>query len=286
MRVSGDIGCRPRRVWAAGLMDAVARAHRPRHARRRALGPQRLGRGPAHARRRRPAGAGRRRPRPRGRSTSGSSTRIAALAGPPVGLGGRPRAAAPPRSAGPGSASRSSTGEAALGWPEAVPRIAAEGWERFAARAPADVVDARSRRCAATRRRCPTPSCATPQTFLHGDWKFGNLGTARRRPGDPARLGLPRPGAGRPRAGLVPRPQPGPAARSGHTKESTIDDLRAALERHGRGHRRAGGSASSSSACSARSVQFGWEKAYGDDDELGWWVDRCPRGAAPTVTVT
>ena len=26
-------------------------------------------------------------------------------------------------------------------------------------------------------------------------------------------------------------------------------------------------------------VQFGWEKALGDDDELGWWCDRAREGA-------
>ena len=68
-------------------------------------------------------------------------------------------------------------GEAALGLPEDVPRIAYEGWERFAARAPADVVDTID-----ALRRDPTPLSDaildTPQTFLHGDWKMGNLGTA------------------------------------------------------------------------------------------------------------
>jgi hypothetical protein len=27
-------------------------------------------------------------------------------------------------------------------------------------------------------------------------------------------------------------------------------------------------------------VQFGWEKALGDADELGWWCDRAREGAA------
>ena len=26
-------------------------------------------------------------------------------------------------------------------------------------------------------------------------------------------------------------------------------------------------------------VQFGWEKAYGEDDELGWWLDAARAGA-------
>ena len=27
-------------------------------------------------------------------------------------------------------------------------------------------------------------------------------------------------------------------------------------------------------------VQFGWEKAFGDDDELDWWIDAARPGLA------
>src|SRR5205823_13701972 len=66
--------------------------------------------------------------------------------------------------------------EATRGWPDPVPVIAFDGWERFATRVPKrlfDVID--------SLRRDPTPVVAamrtTPLTFLHGDWKLGNLGT-------------------------------------------------------------------------------------------------------------
>ena len=83
--------------------------------------------------------------------------------------------------------------EQARGWPEPVPRIAAEGWQRFEERAPADVhslvgdlhhdLDPLVR---AAR--------ATPQTFLHGDWNLGNLG--ERPDGRTVPLDWSYPGAG------------------------------------------------------------------------------------------
>src|SRR5690606_37731636 len=63
------------------------------------------------------------------------------------------------------------------GWPEPVPRLAADGWVRFAERAPAAVVDAvegvRAEPGLLAAALQSTPSC-----FLHGDWKASNLGTA------------------------------------------------------------------------------------------------------------
>ncbi|MDQ1425876.1 MAG: hypothetical protein QOD72_3374, partial [Acidimicrobiaceae bacterium] len=63
----------------------------------------------------------------------------------------------------------------------------------------------------------------------------------------------------------------------GHTKDSSIADFRAALERHGVAtdswwERQLG-------LCLLGTVvQFGWEKALGDDDELEWWIDRARAG--------
>jgi len=166
-------------------------------------------------------------------------------------------------------------GERALGFPEAVPRIAAEGWEKFDARVPADVRDPLR-----DLRFDPGPlSLAlldTPQTFLHGDWKFGNVGTAA--DGRVILLDWAYPG-------------PGPVAHelgwylslnharfpAGHTKESTIDDLRVALERHGVDTE--GWWDRQVDLCLlGAAVQFGWEKAHGDDAELFWWVDRARDG--------
>jgi hypothetical protein len=166
-------------------------------------------------------------------------------------------------------------GERDLGFPEAVPRIASEGWERFAERAPADLraaVDELRRDTAPLS----TAILTTPQTFLHGDWKFGNLGVGR--DGRMILLDWAYPGQG-------------PVAHDlcwylalnrarlpvGHSKESTIDDLRVALERRGVDsdawwERQVG-------LCMLGAlVEFGWEKALGDEDELRWWCDRARDG--------
>ena len=70
--------------------------------------------------------------------------------------------------------------EAELGWPDPVPKIAFDGWQRFAQRAPKDVFETID-----SLRRDPAPLVAavreTPLTFVHGDWKLGNLGDHGRR---------------------------------------------------------------------------------------------------------
>lgn len=111
------------------------------------------------------------------------------------------------------------------------------------------------------------PMAATPTTFLHGDWKMGNLGM--HPDGRTILIDWAYPGSG-------------PAcwdlcwylalnrARLPEAKDAAIERFRAALE--------AGG-------CSTESwwqtqldlcligmmATFGWEKALGDRDELAWW---------------
>ncbi len=167
--------------------------------------------------------------------------------------------------------------ERKLRWPEPVSRLAAEGWERFSARAPADVAAGVDE-----LHHDPSPLvtalAATPLTFLHGDWKLGNLGRAR--DGRTILLDWAYPGAGPVCHELgwylalnrarVP---------TGHTKETTITAFRAALERHavdtaGWWDRQL------RLALLGTVVQFGWEKALGDADELGWWCDRAREGVA------
>jgi aminoglycoside phosphotransferase (APT) family kinase protein len=111
------------------------------------------------------------------------------------------------------------------------------------------------------------PLAATPSTFLHGDWKMGNLGT--HPDGRTILLDWAYPGSG-------------PAcwdlcwylalnqARLPESKEATIERFRGALE--------AAGLATGSwwqtqlDLCLlAIMVTFGWEKAMGDADELAWW---------------
>lgn len=164
--------------------------------------------------------------------------------------------------------------ELALGWPEPVPRIAAAGWERFAAAAPAPL--------AATveaLRRDLTPLAealrTTPSCLLHGDPKASNMGTApdgRTVLIDWAYVGE------------------GPACHElgwylalnrtklPTTKEATIEAFRVGLERHGVDTE---GWWDRQLALSLLGtvVQFGWEKALGDEDELAWWCAAAADGA-------
>jgi hypothetical protein len=111
------------------------------------------------------------------------------------------------------------------------------------------------------------PLAETPSTFLHGDWKMGNLG---RHPGwRTILLDWAYPGSG-------------PAcwdlcwylalnrARLPESKDATIARFRADLEHHG--IETAGWFQRQLDLClAAIMVTFGWEKALGDEDELRWW---------------
>lgn len=163
------------------------------------------------------------------------------------------------------------------GFPEAVPRIALEGWERFATRVPRDVGVAID-----DLRRDVTPLSGqlrqTPSCFLHGDWKASNLGTAadgRTLLIDWVYLGE------------------GPACHeigwylalnrarlpTGHSRERVIDDFRAALESHGVSTLDWWDRQLDLSLLGTL-VQFGWEKALGEEPELAWWCDRARAGLA------
>lgn len=279
IRVSGDIDCRSRRVWAAGLMDAAPDAID--HA---TLGAARWGRnGWGVALLMRDVSA----------DLVPSSDDPVTEAQHLAFLDGMAALAAslwewedtfdllPHRLRWAWFGEAQLAGERDLGFPEAVPRIATEGWERFAEKAPADLLDP-----IAALRRDTTPLSdairTTPQTFLHGDWKYGNLGHGA--DGRVVLLDWAYPGQGpiahdlcwylalnRSRLPL------------GHTKESTIDDLRAALEGHG--VRTDGWWERQLDLCMLGAlVQFGWEKSLGDGDdadaELRWWADRAREGLA------
>jgi hypothetical protein len=163
--------------------------------------------------------------------------------------------------------------EEQLGWPDAVPPIANDGWVRFAERAPADalaVVDSLRHDVGplveAVRR--------TPLTFLHGDWKLGNLGVA---PGRTVLLDWTYPGIG-PIGHDLAWYLSLNRARLPESKEESIDALRASLEH--RGIDTSGWWERQVGLCLLGAlVQFGWEKALGGDDELGWWCDRAVDGA-------
>ncbi|MDQ4069692.1 MAG: aminoglycoside phosphotransferase family protein [Actinomycetota bacterium] len=276
MRVSGDIGCRPVRAWAAGLLDAAPDLvdHAIVGA---ATGYGRNGWGAALLMRDVSGELASTTDEPFGPAEHAAF--VDHLAGwcaatwgfdddPATGPGLLPY---PARWAWFGYAAIE--GERALGWPERVPAIAAGGWECFADRAPRSVA-----RLVDDLRRDATPLAAalraTPSCLLHGDPKASNMGTAadgRTVLVDWAYVGE------------------GPAchelgwylalnrAKLPASKEETIEDFRTALARHGVD---TGGwwDRQLGLALLGTVVQFGWEKALGDADELAWWCEAAREG--------
>ena len=116
----------------------------------------------------------------------------------------------------------------------------------------------------------------TPQTFIAGDWKMGNLGT--RPTGETVLLDWAYPGEAPPAWELawylaLNR------ARIPESKTDTIARYRQALE--------AAGVATNTwwdrqlDLCLlAMAATIGWEKAVGEADELAWWSDRAQQAAA------
>jgi hypothetical protein len=165
--------------------------------------------------------------------------------------------------------------EAALGFPQPVPRIAAEGWQHLATVAP-DMAAALS-----PLRAAPWPLfdalASTPQTFLHGDWKLGNLGS--HPDGRTILVDWSICGAGPPLAELghylalncsrLP---------AGHTKEHTIAAYRAALEQHGIATQ-AWWDRQLALCLLGTMLLLGWEKSFDESGtELAWWRERVLEG--------
>lgn len=165
-------------------------------------------------------------------------------------------------------------GERALGWPERVPQLADEGWRRFAERAPAAVA------CLVDDlRRDPAPLAAalqaTPSCFLHGDIKASNTGRAL--DGRTVLIDWAYVGEG-PACHELAWHLALDRSRLPVSKEETADAFRVALERHGVDT--SGWWARQLGLCLLGAVVvFGWEKALGDADELGWWCDAARDGA-------
>jgi hypothetical protein len=153
-------------------------------------------------------------------------------------------------------------------------QVADQGWARLATSAPELAA------LAASVHADPAPLVraleATPATFLHGDWKMGNLG--HHADGRTILLDWAYPGAG-------------PAcwdlcwylalnrARLPTSKEATIDAFRARLEE--RGVATDGWWDAQLGLCLVGMMAaFGWEKAVGDDDELRWWERAALAGSA------
>jgi hypothetical protein len=164
--------------------------------------------------------------------------------------------------------------ERELGWPHPVPSLADQGWQRFRGRVPPQVED-----LVEGLRREPWVLAdalrATPSTFLHGDWKLGNLG--RHDDGRTILLDCAYPGEG-PVGHDLAWYLALNRARLPESKEAAIDRFRHSLEGHGIPtdgwwDRQLGLS------LLGALVEFGWEKALGDDAELGWWADAARDGA-------
>ena len=160
------------------------------------------------------------------------------------------------------------------GWPDEVPRIADAGWQAFTERAPDDV-----NRLVTELRRAPwtisEAVATTPTTFLHGDWKMGNLGS--HADGRTILIDCAYPGEG-PACHELGWYLAINRARLPESKEAAIERFRSSLERHGVAT--ADWWERQLDVCLLGTlVQFGWEKALGDADELAWWSDRARAGA-------
>jgi hypothetical protein len=164
--------------------------------------------------------------------------------------------------------------EAALGFPEAVPRVMGDGWECFPERAP------RANEVIAPLLVDPSPlveALATlPTSFLHGDWKMGNVG--HHADGRTILIDWANPGAG---PGVIELTWYLALNRArlpvGHAKEDAIAAYRAALDAKGVDTEPWWDRALALAMLGAL-VQFGWEKALGDPDELAWWEDHAVTG--------
>ena len=164
--------------------------------------------------------------------------------------------------------------EASLGEQNAVPPLIGRGWEELADVAP------RAAEVVVPLAWDPGPLMTaleeTPQTFLHGDWKFFNLGSDD--DGRTILLDWEMPGRG-PGAAEVAWYLAINCRRLPVSKETCLDVYRDALESFGVDtepwwERQVG------LALLGGLVQFGWEKALsGYDDELAWWEEAAVRGA-------
>jgi hypothetical protein len=164
--------------------------------------------------------------------------------------------------------------EAAAGSAHLVPRLVARGWPLLADVAPAAAA------VVTPLAEDPGPLvdalAATPQAFVHGNWKLDNLGTDAG--GRTVLLDWEQPGRGAPLSDLAwylaincrRLPQP---------KEAAIEAYRDALERCGIDTAPWWDRQLALCLLGAL-VQFGWEKALGGfDEELAWWESKAVTAA-------
>jgi hypothetical protein len=151
---------------------------------------------------------------------------------------------------------------------------AAEGWVRLRERSPrlADLVG----RVHADPGALATALADTPQTFVAGDWKLGNLGS--RSDGRTVVLDWAYPGEA-PLCWELAWYLALNRARLPRSKEETIAAYRRALEQHGVD---TGGwwDRQLGLCMVGMMAAMAWEKALGDDAELAWWERAALAGAA------
>jgi Phosphotransferase enzyme family len=161
-----------------------------------------------------------------------------------------------------------------LGSPPLVPQLIAKGWPLLAEVAPAAYA------VVGPLASDPGPLVealdATPQTFVHGNFKLDNLGITP--DGRTVLLDWEIAGRGAPATDLAWYLAIN-CRRLPQSKEAAADAYRAALERRGVDTSAWWDRQLGLSLLGAL-VQFGWEKALsGYDDELAWWEARALEGA-------
>jgi len=165
--------------------------------------------------------------------------------------------------------------EAAAGSPHLVPRLVAKGWPLLAEVAPAAAA------AVTPLARDPGPLvealAATPQTFVHSNFKLDNLGTDDA--GRTVLLDWEQPGRGAPLSDLAWYLAIN-CRRLPQSKEASIAAYREELE--GCGIDTGPWWERQLALCLLGAmVLFGWEKALGGyDEELAWWETRSVRAAA------
>jgi hypothetical protein len=165
--------------------------------------------------------------------------------------------------------------EAAAGSAHLVPRLVGQGWPLLAEVAPAAAAVATP--LASDPGPLVEALAATPQTFVHGNWKLDNLGTDD--DGRTVLLDWEQPGRGAPLSDLAWYLAIN-CRRLPQAKEDAIAAYRVALA--ARGIDTEPWWERQLALCLLGAlVQFGWEKALGGyDDELAWWEDQAVRAAA------
>ncbi len=164
--------------------------------------------------------------------------------------------------------------ETALGADHLVPQLIARGWPLLAEVAPAAAA------VVTPLAHNPGPLvdalAATPQTFVHSNWKLDNLGTDDQ--GRTVLLDWEQPGRGAPLSDLAWYLAIN-CRRLPQAKEAAIEAYRTALE--GSGIDTAPWWDRQLALCLLGAlVQFGWEKALGGyDEELEWWESKAVTAA-------